>query len=116
MTQAVRLRNFCFWLVCERHFAEEFGDLEWQEMPGIQFALAEGLCAFSLVSLRTVLSFVDGWMWTLRTAVVLSVGLLDPSFSVYRDGYLSFSVSVLWSVFVVFSWERCWTRQCSLGM
>ena len=69
-----------------------------------------------LVSLRTVLSFVDGWMWTLRTAVVLSVGLLDPSFSVYRDGYLSFSVSVLWSVFVVFSWERCWTRQCSLGM
>ena len=71
MTQAVRLRNFCFWLVCERHFAEEFDDLEWQEMPGIQFAVAEGLCAFSLVSLRTVLSFVDGRTWTLRTAVVL---------------------------------------------
>ena len=60
MTQAVRLRNFCFWLVCERHFAKEFSDLEWQEMPGIQFAIAEGLCPFSLVSLRTVLSFVDG--------------------------------------------------------
>ena len=23
---------------------------------------------------------MDGWIWTLRTAVVLSVGLLDPSF------------------------------------
>lgn len=50
MTQAVRLRNFCFWLVCERHFAEEFEDLEWQEMPGIQFALVEGLCTFFLFS------------------------------------------------------------------
>ena len=50
MTQAVRLRNFCFWLVCERHFAKEFGDLEWQEMPGIQFALVEGLCTFFLFS------------------------------------------------------------------
>ena len=46
MTQAVRSRNFCFWLVRERHFAEEFGDLEWQEMPGIQFALVEGLGTF----------------------------------------------------------------------
>ena len=40
-------------------------------------------------------------MWTLRTAVVLSVGLLDPSLSVYRDGCLSFSVSVLWLFSVV---------------
>ena len=48
-------------------------------------------------------------MWTLRTAVILSVGLLDPSVSVYRDGCLSFSVSVQLGSLVVlcrFSW---WT-------
>ena len=41
MMQAVRLRNFCFWPVVKRHFAKEFGDLEWQEMPGIQFEAQE---------------------------------------------------------------------------
>ena len=52
-------------------------------------------------------------MWTLRTAVVLSVGLLDPSLSVYRDGCLSFSVSVLWLFSVVSPGGHGWTMLTS---
>ena len=44
-------------------------------------------------------------MWTLSTSVVLS-GWFAGVVSVFRDGALSFSVSVLWSVFVMFDW---WT-------
>ena len=39
----------------KRHFAKEFGDLEWQEMPGIQFALVEGLDTNQLSWLRSFL-------------------------------------------------------------
>ena len=56
---------------------------------------------------------MDGRTWTLRTAVVLSVGLLDPSLSVYRDGFLSFSVSVLWLFSVVSPGGHGWTMLTS---
>ena len=47
-------------------------------------------------------------MWTLSTSVVLS-GWFAGVFSVFRDGVLSFSVSVLWSVF-------CYVRlMCIVG-
>ena len=52
---------------------------------------------------------MDGRTWTLRTAVVVPVGLLDLGFYVHRDGFLSFSVSVLWLFSVVSSGGHGWT-------
>ena len=48
-------------------------------------------------------------MRTLLRPVVPSVGLLGHLFLCFRDGFLSFSVSVLWSVFVVGTGGHCWT-------
>ena len=54
-------------------------------------------------------------MWTLSTSVVPS-GWFAGVFSVFRDGVLSFSVSVLWSVSQSLSCatgEHCWTMLTS---
>ena len=96
------LRNFCFSLVTQRHFAKV--------LNSIDVGIAGDRLESSLLLLK---GFVPSYschfvLFFCRESADVDleyfccpIGMVCWSFfSVFRDGVLSFSVSVLWSVFV----------------
>ena len=101
------LRNFCFSLVNQRHFAKV--------LNSIDVGIAGDRLESSLLLLKVFVpsySFHFVLFFCCESADVdleyfcCPVWMVCWSFSVFRDGVLSFSVSVLWSVFVMCDW---WT-------
>ena len=99
------LRDFCFSLVTQRHFAKV--------LNSIDVGIAGDRLESSLLLLKVFVpsySFHFVLFFCCESADVdleyfcCPIGMVCWSFSVFRDGVLSFSVSVLWSVFVMWDW------------